>query len=325
MLELTGQDSKTLREQIRQFIASPKYDRRTRPREHRGPHRQVSGKRNPYQRIAPYPRVQKQQLDPWVSETYKRNINPVLAPGNNQFDYSGVGHLEVPPNDPNPGGIIFNRFQGSPGMRDAPYAGALSTARSAIATHHQKKDMRKLSKLLTSLTAQSRLSYKKSLVPSMHDPKELLKLRQGGPLSELRRADQLVRLKTGKVMTRQHDSLLAQQFKRSHVSGLDALLTGTSKGQPPPRVSFSVDKAGHAVGVDVPATQNPLLYSKVLSSLIKPPAGPMCPAETVSVGDPCTRSTGRKLHPDKNPGCVDLATAKFTEFQARCPNWVKTT
>jgi hypothetical protein len=324
MLALTGQDSKTLREQIREFIASPKYERRTRPREHRGPRRQVSGKRNLYQRINPYPRIQKQQLDPWVSETYKRNINPILAPGNNQFDYRGVGHLDIAPNDPNPTGIIFNRFQGSDGMRDAPYSGALSSVRADIATREQRKDMKKLSKLLTSLTAQSRLSYTKSLVPSLHDPKEVLKLRQGGPMTLLRRADQLVRMKTGKALTAENGSLVTQQFKRGTVPGMGGVFQGHVKGQSVPRINFSVDKAGQSIGVELPSSQNPLLYSQLLSSLLKPPQGAACPAESVSDGDPCNRVTGRKLHPDKNPGCQALATSKFQAFTERCPEWLKT-
>lgn len=327
MIELNGQDSQTLRQQIKKFIAAPKYDKRTRPREHRGPHRIVSGKRNLYQRISPFPRVtpfqiMDQMVDPWQSVHYKRNVNPILAPGNNQFDYKGVGNLEVAPNDPNPTGMIFNRFEGSPGMFDLPYAGAMATARASKAS---KKELKKMNRMLTSLSAQSKLSYHKSLVPTLHDPKELLKLREGGPLSLLRRADQNVRLKTGKVMEPHQDSLLAQQFKRTLPPGLDNLKGGYVKGQPTPRVNFSVDAAGKSIGLDVPAAQNSLLYSKVLSTLLKPSTtGTQCPAQDISESDPCNRSTGRKLHPDKNPGCPDLATTKFTAFTARCPNWLKT-
>ena len=51
------------------------------------------------------------------------------------------------------------------------------------------------------------------------------------------------------------------------------------------------------------------------NNIIEEPEDPKCPAKNIDINMlDCTRKNTLKIHPDKNPGCTDLANEKFNKF-----------
>jgi len=52
-----------------------------------------------------------------------------------------------------------------------------------------------------------------------------------------------------------------------------------------------------------------------VNNIIEEPEDPKCPAKNIDINMlDCTRKNTLKIHPDKNPGCTDLANEKFNKF-----------